>query len=53
MNILELPKWGLNGKNYAFMLFLDSKIVSRAALHNTKKWTFDETDTEIINSWRN
>ena len=45
MNLIE---WGLNGKNYAFMLFLDSKIVSKVALINSEKWTFDETDTEII-----
>ena len=53
MNILELPKWGLNGKNYAFMMFLDSKLVSKATLNHSKIWKFDETDTEIINSWRN
>ncbi len=48
MNLLELPKWGINGKNYAFMLFLDNKIVSIAALNNSEKWELDETDTEII-----
>ena len=48
MNIFDLPVMGLNGKNYAFMMWLDSHQVSKKALTNSEKWTLDETDTEII-----
>ncbi len=27
--------------------------ITKVWLKNTKKWQFDETDWEIINSWRN
>jgi hypothetical protein len=52
MNIFNLPCFGFNGKNYAFNRWLESHTVSKAGL-NTEKWSFDTTDTEIINSWRN
>jgi len=48
MNIFELPIFGFNGKNYAFNRYLESHQVSIKALSESKKWTLDETDTEII-----
>ena len=48
MNIFNLPIFGFNGKNYAFNRYLDCHQVSIKALLESKKWTLDETDTEIL-----
>lgn len=53
MNIFGLPIFGFNGKNYAFNRYLEGHLASRKAITDSKLWTFDETNKEIINSWRN
>jgi hypothetical protein len=48
MKIFELPVWVLNGKNYAFMIWLDSHSVGKRGLSLMENWKLDETDTEIV-----